>query len=273
MKSECYVLKQPEQQTATIKPTLELSEPPIEPVKTMSRGRGRIMGRGMMPSSIPRDESPAPDVARVVEQPPVEPLPSLPPSTSEVLTQVESKLRKMTMEAEETRPPVASDVTVTPTVTETTKTIKTAPVRSDDGQQTVMTSTTGGGVGGGAACSSGYTRPATEGSLMLKRAEDELRIVERIERKSPVRKMGEAGERADFMTNYVKLRCNNKGVYQYVVHFEPGIDSQYHRVKMVYFLRDLIGDVRLFDGVTLFLPILLKERVRKKIIIFSIVIR
>lgn len=149
----------------------------------------------------------------------------------------------------------ADEKTITKQSVAATATVVTTK-RSDDGQQTVMTSTSGGGGGGG-----GGEGGAAGGSGLYQRAEEELRMVEQIQRKSPVRKMGEAGERADFVTNYIKLKCRNQGVYQYVVHFNPPVDSKYHRVKLVYFLHEIIGDVRLFDGVTLFLPKLLKDRV------------
>jgi hypothetical protein len=79
-------------------------------------------------------------------------------------------------------------------------------------------------------------------------------------RKEPVRCLGESGLKTDFTTNYVKLNCKNKGLYQYVVHYEPPIDSQYHRIKLLYQLSDVTGFVRLFDGFVLFLPILLPDK-------------
>lgn len=160
--------------------------------------------------------------------------PSAPPPPPPELTSAETTLSKLTLAQQ----PVAI------------RTLKPA-----EDVQTVMTSTGSGGAGGGA-----LSREAESAGSYLK-AEQELRIVEHIQRKSPVRKMGEVGEKVDLVTNYIRLKCNNPGVYQYVVHFNPPIDSKYHRIKMVYFLNSIIGDVRLFDGVTLFLPILLKDKV------------
>ena len=51
---------------------------------------------------------------------------------------------------------------------------------------------------------------ATASSKSLEKALEELKEVEQIVRKSPVRKMGEAGEPTNFKTNYVKLKCENK---------------------------------------------------------------
>ncbi len=92
------------------------------------------------------------------------------------------------------------------------------------------------------------------------KAVEELKV-EQILRQSPVRKVGEVGEPANFGTNYIKLKCKNQGVYQYVVHFDPPIDNQMSRIKLLYHASEITGSVRLFDGHTLFLPILLKEKV------------
>jgi hypothetical protein len=82
---------------------------------------------------------------------------------------------------------------------------------------------------------------------------------------SPVRRAAEAGVKKFFATNYVRLKCQNAGVYQYTVQYDPPIDSQFMRTKMVTAgLREIIGSVRLFDGQTLFLPILLKDQVNKR---------
>lgn len=91
------------------------------------------------------------------------------------------------------------------------------------------------------------------------KAAEELKI-EEITRKQPVKRMGESGMSTNFSTNYVKLSCKNKGLYQYVVHYEPPIDSQYHRIKLLYQLSEITGFVRLFDGYVLFLPILLPDK-------------
>lgn len=92
------------------------------------------------------------------------------------------------------------------------------------------------------------------------KAAEELKV-EHITRSSPVRKMGETGDAVKFTTNYVRLKAINKGVYQYVVSYDPPIDAQQQRIKMLYNLTNIIGGVRLFDGLTLFLPILLKDQI------------
>ena len=102
---------------------------------------------------------------------------------------------------------------------------------------------------------------ATASSKSLEKALEELKEVEQIARRSPVRKMGEAGQATHFQTNYIKLKCSNKGVYQYVVHYDPPVDSTNNRVRFLYNAAEVTGRVRLFDGHTLFLPILLPERV------------
>lgn len=94
----------------------------------------------------------------------------------------------------------------------------------------------------------------------IEKAVEELKV-EQILRQSPVRRVGEVGEPANFGTNYIKLKCKNQGVYQYVVHFDPPVDNQMSRIKLLYHASEVTGSVRLFDGHTLFLPVLLKDKV------------
>lgn len=101
---------------------------------------------------------------------------------------------------------------------------------------------------------------ATTTISSIEKAVEELKV-EQILRQSPVRKVGEVGEPANLGTNYIKLKCKNQGVYQYVVHFEPPVDNQMSRIKLLYHATEVTGSVRLFDGHTLFLPILLKDKV------------
>ncbi len=98
------------------------------------------------------------------------------------------------------------------------------------------------------AKASGSVDPSTGPSF--EKAAKELKI-EEITRKQPVKRMGETDTPTNFSTNYVKLSCKNKGLYQYVVHYEPPIDSQYHRIKLLYQLSEITGFVRLFDGYVL----------------------
>lgn len=60
----------------------------------------------------------------------------------------------------------------------------------------------------------------------MEKAFEELKEVEHIVRKSPVRKMGEAGTPEYFQTNYVKLKCDHKGVYQYVTKFSNNFNKR-----------------------------------------------
>jgi aubergine-like protein len=103
---------------------------------------------------------------------------------------------------------------------------------------------------------------ATSASESIGRALEELKV-EHIMRKEPVKRMGEAGAPNPFLTNYIRVKCKNKGIYQYVVHFDPPIESQRFRIKIVHRLKEILGPVQLFDGFTLFLPILLKEKITK----------
>ncbi len=100
----------------------------------------------------------------------------------------------------------------------------------------------------------------TTSNFSIEKAMEEIKV-EHIQRQSPVRKSGEAGTPANFATNYVKLKCTKLGVYQYVVHFDPPVDNQYLRTKLLYHCAEVTGPVRLFDGHTLFLPIRLKDPV------------
>ena len=62
--------------------------------------------------------------------------------------------------------------------------------------------------------------------------------------------------------NYVRLLCDNDGVYQYHVHYSPVIDNK--RLKM-----RLLGDHKAelppysFDGSMLYLPKMLPEKVSR----------
>jgi len=63
--------------------------------------------------------------------------------------------------------------------------------------------------------------------------------------------------------NYIAIKCKNSGVYQYAVAFSPEVDSLRMRYKLVddQRSRDIIGNVRAFDGRILFLPVQLKNLV------------
>jgi len=63
--------------------------------------------------------------------------------------------------------------------------------------------------------------------------------------------------------NYIAVKCKNSGVYQYAVSFSPEVDSLSMRRKLMgdQRTRDVIGDVRAFDGRILFLPVQLQKLV------------
>jgi len=63
--------------------------------------------------------------------------------------------------------------------------------------------------------------------------------------------------------NYLAVKCRNSGFYQYAVSFSPEVDSLGMRRRLMgdQRTRDVIGDVRAFDGRILFLPIQLKNLV------------
>lgn len=94
----------------------------------------------------------------------------------------------------------------------------------------------------------------------MEKALEELRI-EEIKRSSPVRKSGEMGRPVNLSCNYIRLKCKNAGVYQYVVQFDPPVEAMQSRKTMVRKASDVIGYVHLFDGSTLFLPIMLKDEI------------
>jgi hypothetical protein len=121
-------------------------------------------------------------------------------------------------------------------------------------------STDGQSGGGGSQSGITSTLATSSQTRSIEKAMEEIKV-ERIARKEPVRKMGESGHAAKFSANYVKLKCKNLGVYQYVVQYDPPVDSQYIRIKLLHSLSEAIGTVRLFDGHTLFLPKLLPDKV------------
>ena len=103
-----------------------------------------------------------------------------------------------------------------------------------------------------------YVSMATTGSM--ERATEELETLDNIVYDLPETRKGETGAHMPFYTNYIKLKCTNRGLYQYVVNYDPPVDCQATRIRMLYRLGDVTGQVRLFDGYTLFLPVLLKEK-------------
>ena len=202
------------------------SEEEPKATSLLPRGRGILASKLAKPAPKPGEEqvSVAPAVA-----PPVPPpeRPSKSPELKKEVTQITSKLTSVQID----------EIIVKP-----------VEKKSDSGSMDRTTRSSESG-----------TRYVSIATTSTKAAE-ELKV-EEILSKSPVRKVGSAGVAETFSTNYVRLKCKNKGVYQYVVHYDPPCDSQFTRVKLLYQLSEVIGPVRLFDGFTLFLPILLPDRI------------
>lgn len=73
-------------------------------------------------------------------------------------------------------------------------------------------------------------------------------------------KKGNTGTSIDLVTNHFKLRTTtNFGVYQYNVSFNPEVEAKRARIAILSSQRDLIGPVRAFDGMILYLPRRLSE--------------
>ncbi|KAL3877253.1 hypothetical protein ACJMK2_034986 [Sinanodonta woodiana] len=75
------------------------------------------------------------------------------------------------------------------------------------------------------------------------------------ERRPVVHRVGTDGKQMALSGNYIRIKCHNRGVFQYHVDFSPEIDSKAMRFKMINEHRDIIGYTKAFDGSLLFLPI------------------
>uniref|UniRef100_A0A336M4G2 Lipid droplet-associated hydrolase n=1 Tax=Culicoides sonorensis TaxID=179676 RepID=A0A336M4G2_CULSO len=83
--------------------------------------------------------------------------------------------------------------------------------------------------------------------------------------KQAVQYRGGAGTTLSLSVNYIKMNMDpDKGVFEYMVDFQPSIGSKNVRFKLLNKLRELIGETKTFDGVTLYLPIKLPDRVTKR---------
>lgn len=72
---------------------------------------------------------------------------------------------------------------------------------------------------------------------------------------------GSKGHPVKVACNYIRLHSDpDKGVYVYEVRFTPNVDSTSLRMKYLNEHRDKFGGVKTFDGVTLYLPILLQNK-------------
>ena len=66
---------------------------------------------------------------------------------------------------------------------------------------------------------------------------------------------GVSGTPIPLLTNYFVLNARpDSAIYQYHVDFNPPVDSKALRKKLVRDHEELIGKVRAFDGMVLFLP-------------------
>lgn len=81
-----------------------------------------------------------------------------------------------------------------------------------------------------------------------------------LERGDAVHMSGEVGKPVDLSANYIRIKCHNKGVYQYHVDFNPTVDSKGMRIRFINEHRDVIGYTKAFDGSILFLPIQLPQQ-------------
>lgn len=78
----------------------------------------------------------------------------------------------------------------------------------------------------------------------------------------PVMKHGKDGEPVEICTNFIRLESKpDTGIYEYEVRFEPQVESLRFRYEYLNQHRDVIGEVRTFDGVVLYLPKLLKDSI------------
>ena len=80
------------------------------------------------------------------------------------------------------------------------------------------------------------------------------------ERSDTVTRIGNNGKPISLSGNYIRINCANPGVYQYHVDFRPMVDSKNIRFKLLNEHRDVIGNVKAFDGNILYLPIRLPNQ-------------
>lgn len=79
-----------------------------------------------------------------------------------------------------------------------------------------------------------------------------------------VERRGTSGVQCTALSNYIRLKVEpEKGVYEYEVRFEPAVHASQVRFKLLNEHRDFIGKTKTFDGITLYLPIQLPEKVNK----------
>ncbi|XP_050746167.1 protein argonaute-3 isoform X2 [Drosophila biarmipes] len=73
---------------------------------------------------------------------------------------------------------------------------------------------------------------------------------------------GSRGSSVNISCNYLELTTDEKkGVFQYEVRFFPPVDSVHLRLKYLNDHRHKLGETKTFDGITLYLPILLPNQI------------
>jgi len=87
-----------------------------------------------------------------------------------------------------------------------------------------------------------------------------------VTRGAGVNKEGTQGQQCRIVSNFFKVNKlpNNTGIFQYNVSFSPDIQSPKLKSALLYEMEDVMGKTRCFDGMTLFLPIRIKEDVTVK---------
>ena len=74
---------------------------------------------------------------------------------------------------------------------------------------------------------------------------------------------GNAGRPIEVISNYFKLQSQpDWHLYQYHVDFNPEVDSKRIRQAMMWEQRHLLGEVKVFDGMIMFLQKKLPQKVR-----------
>lgn len=79
-------------------------------------------------------------------------------------------------------------------------------------------------------------------------------------------KEGTAGQKLDIVSNFFKVVKLPKfaGLHQYNVSFDPDIQSGRLKSALLHNLDDILGETRIFDGMTMFLPIKLPDAVTSR---------
>jgi hypothetical protein len=220
-----------------------VSSEPVAPAKAiipLSRGRGLASRFGQtvapLPSGIAPQREREPSVGATITTSSATETQSSLTTRLESVQITETRLKTSVTIEQTPQVPVAAPQSVAPT----------AASSSADDRARMSTTTSG-------ESRVKYLSVASTGSKSVEKAMTELNV-EHVMRSSPVRRAGSDGQTELYATNYVKLKCNNQGVFQYVVNFDPPLDSQRLCTKLIHQMSDVIGAVRLFDGYTLFLP-------------------